>query len=541
MKVFLFLVFSFSFGNALAFQSDSTSPPPHFLIASVDAEFIELIKEHRAIMQQRMAQPYTQNQAGSTLLIYRPSDEPPAQSKPSLSYYDPPVAQSKDPSPLQQDDFKKYEAPLFLSPVQQPQSYGSFAGDSNPVNNPTYEKECTGSCKEMAYCLTRVQEVLNERKRKELIKRDPSAKGHISCEIGGSYFVSSVWYSRYPVKGICHDKRKGGLGYGFGLAGYNEDISDSEKNKRVKDCNSHLNKLTRGENPTPPAPAKPKPIEPEPYDLKAEKMAKCLSDIERLLIKDQKRQLLARGTKSEDINCSLGFFSANSSIWYLNDYELPYPDCYDTTKPFGLSNNKAFMARDISENEKNDKLKWCQNQLKNLSKEPYDPKAVELANCRSDMDKLIISFEQGKLISEGSQSMNIFCEKGQKYRGDSSIWGFAGYNSGFCNDFTSKKLIPSSSSDMRGWFSGGPSLAEKDKILNGCKTTLENTKELQKCKNSSVFQNGKFLKSGSSCVDYKTLLSMPNKSIDQQIVMIKNCNNCLGLDPKEFQKSSGQR
>ena len=466
---------------------------------------------------------------------------------------------NQDEDKVVQEDETANKLPALVAPTTGSFEYNSVANNYEPSKNaydkPYKEKACVGACKEMAYCLTQVQKVLNERKKKELIKKDPSAKDHISCDIGGSYFKSSVWYIRYPVEGNCYDTRKGLLGSSFSFMGP-EDISDSEKSKRVKDCNSHLNKLKAGQNPKPPAPAKRKPVAPEPYDPKAEKMAKCLEDIQTHLIKDKKRQLSAKGVSSENINCTNDLFLANSDIWNRG-VELPQPKCWEKGKPVSVSVSPdfAYKIKPVTEAEKDEKLSWCQNQLKELMAKPEakysadgveikesDPKDKAFAECRTATQKLLTDIEYEKLVSEGSKPMNIFCEK-QVYLPYPGVFSNAGYPSGICYDTTNKKPAWMSGG-LKKWRHGGPTSAEKDHLIYKCILSKKKILSLKSCMNTKVTKNGNTI-NGRSCVSYKDLLSMPEKSTDQQIVMVENCNKCLGLEGdrqhKETQGTKGQR
>ena len=89
-------------------------------------------------------------------------------------------------------------------------------------------------------------------------------------------------------------------------------------------------------------PAEPinQPLQTVMADTRAERMADCFSNIQKLLNNRKKKELIAQGIPSKYIECLESSYPANSSIWWTD-----YPAkgfCYDRRKPFSTSPKSLF-------------------------------------------------------------------------------------------------------------------------------------------------------------------------------------------------------
>ena len=470
MRVFLVLAFSFSFANALAFQSNIT-PSSHFLIAQADEDIVQLIKEHRAIMSEREAEFSAQNSSQQ--------EEPLVEDSPRLipAFY-PPESQSNTPLP---------SGPILppLSPIEEFSSSGSASGDQKPRDELTQY---------MTKCFADIKTILNERMRKELIKNDPSAKDHISCynNYAESYY-HGIWFEKYPGMGSCYDNRKG-----VGRSGYFADsgiISGDLKEKKLSQCWKHLDQLKLGKNPKPPAVSKP-PTSPgsasgdqKPKDKLTQYMTKCFADIKTILNERMRKELIKNDPSAKDhISC----YNNYAESYYHGIWFEKYPgmgSCYDNRKGMigqsGYSADSGIISGDLKEK----KLSQCWKHLDQLKlgKNPkppavfLDPKAVAMAKCLSDMQKLVNAKQRETLIARGVKPINIQCNTGF-FPANSSVWN--PHITGGCYDTTT------TGKSIFGYVGKDLIYPEetKDKLLESC---LANLKQAGQC-SSFKYTTGDF-------------------------------------------------
>ena len=187
--------------------------------------------------------------------------------------------------------------------------------------SPRYPK-----AREMAKCLSDIQETLNNRTRKELNRKGVPFK-NISCNSSQYYADPSIWFQRYPTKGSCYDNRRllPPSASGLSIDTHTHKPKDSQKNEMLKACQNHLKQVKLGKNPPPPLfpkdgwdpPTLPgrSPIMRKKSPPQVEKMAKCLSDTQKALNNIEKRKLRAKGSKPSHILCANECFPADLQVW----------------------------------------------------------------------------------------------------------------------------------------------------------------------------------------------------------------------------------
>ena len=271
----VFLVFNVSFAE----EPDSQEYPTLNLMAQADDKLLKLIKEHKAE-------------------IARQTASPPHKGQPQK-----PIAPTN------------------------PFTY-------KPTNSFNYNivKEIDPKAEKMKKCFVDIQEVLDNRQKKELLSQGVPSK-HVGC-VGMGYPVGSgIWSTAYPTAGNCYDTRKG---FSYGFAGWVSPppLSEAEKDAKLNQCNQHLTKLKAGENPVPPPVAKaPISMNSKNYsrDPKAKKMAKCFSDTYEAIKVDEKASLIAKGSKLMNISCAdrTHYSSYGRNIWCSSAPTRAF--CYDIT------------------------------------------------------------------------------------------------------------------------------------------------------------------------------------------------------------------
>ena len=268
-----------------------------------------------------------------------------------------------------------------LQPPPNPPSVSTpFMSDSNspmPPMPPLGDGHSFGisdnsKAKEMAECFLAIQIELNNRMRKSLLKKDPSlSENQVVCSKIKWGAGSGIWYENYPTTGECFVSKDGRLALSsMSVSLAVKDISEPLKDAKLKQCRTYLADLQKGKNPLIPILAKVNKPAPKPIDPKAQAMAQCLSNIQSALNEREKKALLAAiGSKPAYILCHGDYFPANSNVW---EQEYPTGFCYDTTdsspkKGFSLPAQKIKENRLYSEEEKDRRLKKCQQYLAKLN------------------------------------------------------------------------------------------------------------------------------------------------------------------------------
>ena len=168
---------------------------------------------------------------------------------------------------------------------------------------------------------------------------------------------SNIWRAEYPTEGSCYDRSQPQL-----MGSYSERrlsdliITEQEKDTKLDQCHHHLAELKLGENSN-------------PIDQQVQEMADCLGDIQRVLDSRKRNELLAQGTKPENIIC-------NETLWPTNCvWQAKYPTegyCFDVNRPVSLG--RAIQCSPVipGVDEKQTKLDQCKQHLTQLQVPPSE-------------------------------------------------------------------------------------------------------------------------------------------------------------------------